>query len=283
MFKPASTKPKPNNKIKSDKPSKIIDPKKILSAATLTGSLLLAPGSQKIRALPDKPPELRLPYGLVSTQELKKLLTQLLKKILPQTSRVLTDKEETLLTQAILKTLGIKAVAQLDDNRLNHQIGMMGLEQHLQRYPGDTSLAGRPFPQAGIAPGKGAWGHWASSQVQLAKADIDMEKYYVAVQTLYLPDWNTRTAELRDWYKYRKVLVINPDNGAAVVAVVADAGPAKWTGKQFGGSPQVMADLGYYPKRTKGKTIILFVDDPDNQIPLGPVKRPLTAPKLKTA
>ena len=268
---------------KSSKKPKIIDPKKILSAATLTGSLLLAPGSQKIKALPDKPPELRLPYGLVSTRELKKLLVQLLKKILPQSSRVLTDKEETLLTQAILKTLGIKAVAQLDGNRLNHQIGLMGLEQHLQRYPGDTSLAGRPFPQAGVAPGKGAWGFWASSQAQLAKADISMEKYYVAVQTLYLPDWNTRTAELRDWYKYRKVLIVNPENGAAVVAVVADAGPAQWTGKQFGGSPQVMSDLGYYPKRTKGKTIILFVDDPDNQVPLGPVKRPLTTPKLKTA
>lgn len=267
---------------KSSKKSKIIDPKKILAGATLTGSLLLTPASQKLKGLPDKPPELRIPYGLISAQELKKLLAELLKKVLPKSSRVLTEKEEELLTQVIQKTLGIKAVAQLDGNRLNHQIGMMGLEQHLMRYPGDTSLAGRPFPQAGVAPGKGAWGYWVPSRAQLAKADIEMEKYYVAVQTLYLPDWKTRLGELRDWYKYRKVLIINPQNGAAVVAVIGDAGPAKWTGKQFGGSPQLMHDLGFYPKRTKGKTIILFIDDPENQVPLGPVDHHLASKKPKT-
>lgn len=255
--------------------------KKLLAGATLTGSLLLSSGSESIKALPDKPAALRAPFGLITTAELQRLLTELLKSTLPDTSRVLTDKEEAKLEQSIQKTLGIKAVASLDGNRLNHQIGYMGLEQHLMRYPGDTSLAGRDFPQAGVAPGKAAWGYWSNSPATLTKTDLDMEKYYLAVQTLYLPDWKARLGELRDWYKYRKVIVINPDNGAAVVAVIGDAGPAKWTGKQFGGSPAVMAGLGLYPKKTKGKTIVLFVDDPDNKIPLGPVNHPhaVSAPK----
>jgi len=278
MFKKASLSNKPIKKS-----TKTVDPKKLLAGATLTGSLLLTPGSQKARLLPDKPPELRLPAGLVSAKDLKKILAHLLKQVLPKTSRVLTDKEETLLTQVVARTLGIKAVPKLDGNRLNHQIGMMGLEQHLMRYPGDTSLAGRSFPQAGIAPGTGAWSYWASSRQQLTPEDVAMEKYYVVVQTLYLPDWQQRFTYLRDWYKYRKVLVINPQTGAAVVAVIADAGPAKWTGKQFGGSPQLMNDLDFYPKRTKGKTIILFIDDPDNQIPLGPIKQPVANSQLKTA
>ena len=67
------------------------------------------------------------------------------------------------------------------------------------------------------------------------------------------------------------MLAINPETGAAVVAVIADAGPAKWTGKQFGGSPQVMHDLGFYPTKTKGKILLLFIDDPDDKIPLGPL------------
>ena len=251
--------------------------KKILTGATLTGSLLLSSGSQELKALPDKPAALRAPLGLVTTKELQKLLSQKLKKILPQSSRVLTDKEINLLENSISKTLGLKAVVNLDGNQLNHQIGYMGLEQHLMRYPGDVSLTGRNFPQAGVAPGKAAWGYWANSPATLTKVDLEMEKYYVAVQTLYLPDWKSRLGELRDWYKYRKVLVINPDNGAAVVAVIADAGPAKWTGKQFGGSPQVMHDLGLYPKKTKAKTIVIFLDDQDNKVPLGPVKHPHTA------
>jgi len=280
---PKKSSVKPSSQSLKPKTKSELSVRKLLSAATLTGSLLLTPASQKIQSITDKPPALRIPYGLVSSKELKLLLADLLKKVLPDSSRVLTDQEEAMMSEIIEKTLGVKAYAELDGNRLNHQIGMMGLEQHLMRYPGDKSLAGRNFPEAGIAPGKGAWGYWASNQAQLAKVDYEMEKYYVAVQTLYLPDWKTRLAELRDWYKYRKVLIINPDNGAAVVAVIADAGPAKWTGKVFGGSPEVMYDLGFYPKRHKGKTIILFINDKDNKIPLGPIKQPIHVKKPKTA
>lgn len=255
---------------------KNITAKNLLAGASLAGTLLLSSGSENIKALPDKPPELRLPSGLVTKKELNQLLVKALGRILPPTPRVLTETEETALTDAVFRTLGIKARVELNGNRLNHQLGLMGLEQHLKRYPGDT-IQGRNFPEVGLAPNKAAWGYFANSQARLASQDIAREKYYLAVQTLYLPDWNSRLKELRDWYKYRKVLVINPQTGAAVVAVIADAGPAKWTGKQFGGSPAVMSDLGFYPKRTVGKTLVLFVDDPNNQIPLGPVDYPLTA------
>ncbi|MBU1085255.1 MAG: hypothetical protein ABIJ43_04665 [Candidatus Beckwithbacteria bacterium] len=252
-----------------------------LAAATLTGTLLLSSGSDKIKSLPEKPLELRAPLGLISTKEIRKLLADKIKKTLPQSSRILTEQELTKLSQDIKETLGVKAYAELDGNRLNHQVGYMGLEQHLLRFPGDT-ITDRDFQSAGIASGKGAWGYFAESRAQMASSDIEREKYYLAVQTLYLPDWKQRLKELRDWYKYRKVLVINPDNGRAVVAVIADAGPAKWTGKQFGGSPQVMYDLDYYPTKHKGKTIVLFIDDQDNKIPLGPITRNLSLEKSKT-
>ncbi|MCX6816864.1 MAG: hypothetical protein NTZ93_03295 [Candidatus Beckwithbacteria bacterium] len=247
-----------------------ISGKNLLASASLAGSLLLTSGSQSLKALPDKPPELRLPLGLVNDEEIKKILSKYLNKVLPSFNRVLTEKEELSITQAIQKTLGIKAVAELEGKRLNNQIGLIGLEQHLLRYPGDT-LEGRSFPQVGLAPGTGAWGYFASSAEALAKVDREREKYYVAVQTLYLPDWPQQANQLKQWFQYRKVLVVNPQTGAAVVAVIADAGPAKQTGKQFGGSPQVMVDLGLYPKNTKGKVIVLFVDDPHNEVPLGPV------------
>lgn len=86
-----------------------------------------------------------------------------------------------------------------------------------------------------------------------------------------MPDWNTRQPYLRNWYKYRKVLVVNTNNGNAVVAAIADSGPAAWTGKHFGGSPEVMHYLGG-PRYKKGPVIFFFVDDPENKIPLGPVK-----------
>jgi hypothetical protein len=140
------------------------------------------------------------------------------------------------------------------------------------RYPGDT-MHTHPAVEKddeGMAPGKGAWGYFARSKEELTPDLIETEKWYAVVQTLYLPDWNTRTRYLRDWYKYRKVLIVNTDNGNAVVAAIADSGPAAWTGKHFGGSPEVMNYLGG-PRYKKGPVVLFFVDDPEHKIPLGPV------------
>ena len=254
-----------------------ITSQKLIASASLAGTLLLTPAGDSLQALPEKSPLQRLPLGLLSQDELKKLLKELIAKKLPSSSRVLTVDEEKSLSKILLDTYGVKASTELEGNRLNNQIGQIGLEQHLQRFPGDT-LADRTFPQAGMAPGRGAWGYFVPSKNQITLAAVQKEKYYIAVQTLYLPDWKKRVGELYQWYKYRKVLVINPDTGNVVVAVIGDAGPAKWTGKQFGGSPQVMADLGLYPKKTKGKVIILFVDDPQDQVPLGPLTHSLDKP-----
>ncbi|MEK7470389.1 MAG: hypothetical protein AAB622_00045, partial [Patescibacteria group bacterium] len=71
-------------------------------------------------------------------------------------------------------------------------------------------------------------------------------------------------------YKYRKVLIVNTVNGNAVVSDIADSGPAAWTGKHFGGSPEVMNYLGG-SRYKKGPVVIFFVDDSENKVPLGPV------------
>jgi hypothetical protein len=105
----------------------------------------------------------------------------------------------------------------------------------------------------------------------------------VAVQTLYLSDWETRLPYLRDWYKFRKVLVVNPKNGKAVVADIADSGPAIWTGKQFGGSPEVMDYLESKDGRQRGPVVLFFVDDPGDKVPLGPLEYNLEQPQLLTA
>jgi hypothetical protein len=66
--------------------------------------------------------------------------------------------------------------------------------------------------------------------------------------------------------------VVNPDNGKAVVAVIGDAGPAAWTGKHLGGSPEVMVYLERKDGRQRGPVLYFFVDDPDDTIPLGPIE-----------
>lgn len=171
----------------------------------------------------------------------------------------------------ILQKLGINAVAQLEGNHLNTSYGYMGAEQHLPRYPGDTVSQHDEFLQSGITPGLGGWGYFAQSKNQMTEDAFLREKYYVAVQTLYLPNWNKDLKYLVNWYRYRKVLVVNPNNGRSIVAVVGDAGPAAWTGKQFGGSPEVMAHLGLNVGKQKGAVLMFFVDDQNKPLALGPV------------
>ena len=198
---------------------------------------------------------------------------------LPSDVRNLTREEEKTVVDSIYKDLGVKVVAEMDNKRLNRTYGVIGGEQHLYRYPGDSLEAHSKdaadwamFGPAGIAPGLGAWGYFTPSKQAFTKEDEMRERYYLAVETFLSPGFSERVREYRDFYKFRKMLVVNPKTGQAVVAVIGDAGPAQWTGKHLGGSPEVMHELGLAKGSRKGPVLYFFVDDPENKIPLGPVK-----------
>jgi len=247
---------------------------KIIGAGALTGTLLFAPPGN-IKSLP---PLSEIISSIKSLTEdtgsdlPQKFLIDLLKGILPERARPLTQGEEKKLEQVFEKVIGVKTKADLEGEHLNTTYGYIGAEQHLARYPGDNIYNHPKIPSGdeGIAPGLGAWGYFSQSRENLTKSLEETEKWYAVVQTLYLPDWNKRAKYLREWYKYRKVLVVNTDNGNAVVAAIADSGPAAWTGRHFGGSPEVMEYLGG-SKYKKGLVLVFFVDDPENKVPLGPV------------
>lgn len=247
---------------------------KIIGAGALTGALLISP-PQSVKGLP-APQEVYRNVAEpvdINPEAPQKSLVKSLKTTLPEKIRPLTRSEEKSLEQVFVNTVGIPARATLEGEHLNTTYGKIGAEQHLIRFPGDAISqhgAGSVLSE-GMAPGKGAWGYFAPTKSALTPDLAEKEKWYAVVQTLYLPDWNTRQPYLRDWYKYRKVLIVNTENGNAVVAAIADSGPAAWTGKSFGGSPEVMDSLGG-PKYRKGPVVVFFVDDPENKIPLGPVE-----------
>ncbi len=237
---------------------------KLLASGALAGSLMISAPSLT-PTTPQKQVE-------VAQMSLAQILVNQLANILPPQVAPLTAAQEAKISQIIEEVWGIRAFGGLEGNHLNQTYGFIGAEQHLPRFPGDTVQQHGQFLASGITPGLGGWGYFANSKKNLTPELENTERYYVAVQTLYLPDWQKRTAELSRWYKYRKVLVINPINGKSIVAAIADAGPASWTGKHFGGSPEVMAFLGLNVGKQKGPVILFFVDDPENKVPLGPVE-----------
>lgn len=250
---------------------------KLISAGAVAGSLMLAsPGS--IPALAARPGAEQV--TTVNSKGLWEETVKVLKKTLPENYGHLETENEEKVSDFLYSVYKIRAYPELEGNRLNHSYGLMGAEQHLPRFPGDRAQDHGALWKKGVTPGRGAWGYFANSKSELGEEAVQMEKYYFAVQTLYLADWSPRLAYLRDWYKYRKMVAVNTINGKAIVGVVADSGPAVWTGKHFGGSPEVMAYLGLTTGKQKGPVILYFVNDPENRVSLGPLEYNLEAGRL---
>ncbi len=255
---------------KGIKPGKIREhAAKLLTSGVLAGSLLLSsPQIAPLHFVSDNSVSV---VGVHKENTSQKIIDGL-SDILPKKIEPLSDDQETAISHLMFNVFGINAVPKLGSTKLNNVYGLIGAEQHLPRYPSDTIGQHDEYQNSGITPGLGGWGYFAPSKSKMTEDLYLKEKYYVAVQTLYLPDWNKRLKFLVNWYKHRKVVVVNPVNGKTVVAVVADAGPAKWTGKHFGGSPEVMAYLKLNVGMQKGPVVLYFVDDPDYKVPLGPLE-----------
>lgn len=201
-----------------------------------------------------------------------------LKSVLPQSVEPLTAQQEKSVSEILTAAYGIKVSPELDGKRLNTSYGLIGQEQHLKRYPGDNMLThfdspeeARAYFNYGMAPGLGGFGYFANSEETMTQEQSDKEKYYIAVQTFLAPGYQGNIREYVDFFKFRKMLVVNPQNGKAVVADIGDAGPAAWTGKQLGGSPEVMKYLERYDGAQRGPVLYFFIDDPNDTIPLGPI------------
>lgn len=207
------------------------------------------------------------------------LLTHL-GSILPQEVQPLTNEQEVVVGQTLSDDFGISVHAEYEGKRLNRSYGYIGAEQHLMRYPGDIMYSHLNPDEAkdkyvyssGMAPGRGAWGYFAKNKVEMTSEVIEREKWYLAAPTFLAPGFMDNVKHHYEWFKYRKMLVVNPKTGQAVVAVIGDAGPAEWTGKHLGGSPEVMIALGLHKGPRKGGVLYYFVDDPEYKIPLGPIR-----------
>lgn len=201
-----------------------------------------------------------------------------LKNVLPSGVQPLNSDQEAMVSEILSRTFAMRVVPEIGGKRLNTTYGLIGQEQHLQRYPGDNLYTHFETPEDaqkyfnyGMAPGLGGFRYFADSQSAMTKQDIDREKYYIAVQTFLAPNYRENVKEYVDFFKFRKMLVVNPQNGKAVVADIGDAGPSAYTGKQLGGSPEVMNYLERYDGAQRGPVLYFFIDDPNDQIPLGPI------------
>jgi hypothetical protein len=265
------------------------------AAATAVLSTSLAAAVPAVDVIKEKVPqgggavraaEQRIQSGLPKVEEVappipEKSLPQAVEEVIGDPIRQipqvkLTREQEDRLSELFRAYYGVAAYAELEGKRLNVVYGLIGGEQHLKRFPGDTisehknNIDTRP-QLAGMAPGLGGYGFFAPSREAFRNDSqaYEREKFYIAAQTFFAPGWKENVREMSNWLMFRKVLVVNPRTGQACVAVIGDAGPGISTKKNFGGSPEVMDALGYSRGSRKGPVLVFFVDDPEAKIPLG--------------
>lgn len=249
---------------------------KHFAVGSLGGLMLIsAPANQKL------PPRNLLVSrdDVIKNYDKNVLLAQELSDKVPKEVRPLNSVEEENITEILSRNFGFKVTAEINGIKLNRNFGLIGGEQHLYRYPGDTLIAHSKtsadwarYGSSGIAPGLGAWGYFAPSKQDFQEIDAQKERYYLAIQTFLVPGYAENVAKYRDFFKFRKMIVVNPKTGQAVAAVIGDAGPATFTGKHLGGSPEIMDHIGLAEGPRKGPVLYFFIDDPKDEIPLGPIK-----------
>ena len=244
---------------------------KRLAAATATGILMLSPGSMAVGNNQNTEQTKSLEKDIVDLTGIvdpNSFLAQTLKE-------KLNTKDETVVENFVEANFGVKGRYELEGVRLNVNVGLVGAEQHLYRWAGDkvenhleNDSDRQMFGRSGIAPNRGAYGYFGNPGEKLAR---DRERYYFAIQTFPSPNWQKDQRGTYNFFRFRKLVAINTKTGQAVVGVVGDAGPAQWTGKSYGGSPEIMHYLGLGSGPRKGEILLLIVDDPEGKIPLGPV------------
>jgi hypothetical protein len=171
----------------------------------------------------------------------------------------------------VLNFMTVELLSVLDGVSIPTISGLVGREQHLYLNATEANLgrtdaaaaihyavSGTPAPaQNGMAGGYGAFGANAGYNLP-----IEDERYYINMRWNYVtwyeaPDGTCSSVDghpdtcttgynsaLKNWHYRKKVIVTNPANGKRIVASIMESGPAIWTNRVSGLSPEAMYVLG---------------------------------------
>jgi len=159
--------------------------------------------------------------------------------------------------------LGLTVTAELDGYRLPYTVAHAQALPHFPTHPNDQLSAHQP-KEAGLSSTRSTFG-WLSDKTH------QYEKFGVALPLHKLPDWPKRRLDYVQWFKYRKVILINPTQQTAAVGVVTQIGPAYVQRFQVGLSPELIRLTKAWHPDSKGKMVIFLLDDSAGSVKLGQI------------
>jgi hypothetical protein len=158
--------------------------------------------------------------------------------------------------------LGMTISAQLDSYSLPDTIAHSLSLPHFKTHPTDK-LSQHSLQEAGLSPTRPSFG-W------LTDKSSHLETFGIAIPLHKLDEWSSRRQEYLEWFKHRKVLVINPSRQLAAVGAIINSAPAHVQRFQVGLSPELVRATQAWHPETKGKLALFLVDEAAGNVPLGP-------------
>jgi len=215
----------------------------------------------------------------ISSEELGDVLLKM-RTVLTLPPGQLDRESELYLEQQLSEVLGFEVSNNLENHRLTYNTGKIKALPHLKRHPTDTLKNHTQQSYATMSKKRGSFG-WFLDQGTVNENTKQLEKYYVALQLFYLKEWSSEYKNLKKWYRHRKMILINPFNSIAVVCAVGTIGPTIPIRYQFGASPETIVEGKFWSTQSNGRAIVLFVDDPKDEVPLGPINLTLQSKDSK--
>ncbi|MBU0978601.1 MAG: hypothetical protein ABIJ03_00745 [Patescibacteria group bacterium] len=167
--------------------------------------------------------------------------------------------------QQLSDMMGLTVTAELENYRLPYTIAHAQALPHYPTHPNDQ-LSAHQLEEAGLSQSRSTFG-WLTDKDKT----YQHEAFGVAIPLHKLPDWSTRRSEYLAWFKYRKVVLINPARQKAAVGLITQVGPAHVQRFQVGLSPELIRATQAWHPDSKGKMIILLLDEAGGKSKLGPV------------
>jgi hypothetical protein len=176
---------------------------------------------------------------------------------------------ELYLEQQLSDILGFTITAEISGNRLPHTHGIIQSLPHYKTSPTDT-IENHSLAHASFSNKRSYFG-WLNQGNPTKDSPTELESYSISLPLFLLPEWPEKNFTIKKWFAFRKVVLINPAEYRAVVCVISDAFNQLTAKYQYGGSPEVIMQTKCWSPSSMGKTLLFFVGDENDEIPLGPI------------
>ena len=168
---------------------------------------------------------------------------------------IMPEKELLYLEQQVSGLLGFEITSSLDGQRLTHSFGKIQALNAFSLQPHAQSETTVSVRGATVRLGRPTLG-WDKSPDA-----IGTKQFLLANHLLLLEDWHHKYAHYKKWYKWRKLLLINPFNRIAVVVELASYALPNPMQFQFGGSPDLIRASQAWSPEAQGLVCVFFIPD----------------------